>query len=144
MTMGLDPIDSHRPAGLSRRHFLRGLGASIALPAFTSLGAPRLLAGEPAASGAAGLAATASGAPLRAAFVYFPNGAIPASWWPGGEGADFQFKRTLEPLEPLRGMVQVLGGLDHKTAEGGRDGAGDHARGGGTFLTGVRLNKSAT
>src|SRR5262249_20693385 len=28
--------------------------------------------------------------------------------------------------------------------EGGADGAGDHARGGGTFLTGVRLKKSAT
>jgi hypothetical protein len=134
MTTGIDP------SGPSRRHFLRGLGASIALPAFASLGTPRLLA----ADGAGGLAVTPSGAPLRAAFVYFPTGAIPATWWPGGEGADFQFKRTLQPLEPLRGMVQVLGGLDHKTAEGGPDGAGDHARGNGTFLTGVRLNKSAT
>src|SRR5262249_9523356 len=34
--------------------------------------------------------------------------------------------------------------LNHRTAEGGPDGAGDHARGTGTFLTGVRLNKSAT
>jgi len=97
-----------------------------------------------AAEGAGGLATTASGAPLRAAFVYFPNGAIPASWWPGGQGADFQFQRTLQPLEPVKDLVQVLGGLDHRTAEGGADGAGDHARGNGTFLTGVRLNKSAT
>ena len=140
MTAGLDPSASRRPDGLSRRHFLRGLGASIALPAFASLGTTRLLA----ADGAGGLATTASGAPLRAAFVYFPNGAIPASWWPEGQGADFQFKRTLQPLEPLKGLVQVLGGLDHQTAEGGPDGAGDHARGNGTFLTGVRLNKSAT
>lgn len=126
--------------GMNRRLFLRGLGASIALPAFSSLGVTRLLADE--AAGAA--AVTASGAPLRSAFVYFPNGAIPASWWPGGEGADFQFKKTLEPLEPLRDFVQVLGGLDHETANGEADGAGDHARGGGTFLTGVRLKKSAT
>ena len=33
---------------------------------------------------------------------------------------------------------------NHKTADGGPDGAGDHARGNGTFLTGVRLKKSAT
>jgi hypothetical protein len=41
-------------------------------------------------------------------------------------------------------MVQVLGGLDHREAEPGPDGAGDHARGNGVFLTGVRLKKSAT
>ena len=125
--------------GLNRRHFLRGLGATIALPAFASFGVPRLVAAE-----GASLATTSTGAPLRAAFVYFPNGAIPSSWWPSGEGSDFQFKKTLQPLEPLKGLVQVLGGLNHKTADGGPDGAGDHARGGGTFLTGVRLKKSAT
>jgi hypothetical protein len=140
MTAGNDQSASRRPDGVNRRHFLRGLGATVALPAFASLGTPRLLAaGEPGA-----LATTASGTPLRAAFVYFPNGAIPASWWPTGEGADFQFKRTLEPLSPLKDQIQVLGGLNHRTAEGGPDGAGDHARGNGTFLTGVRLNKSAT
>jgi Protein of unknown function (DUF1552) len=140
MTARLDSTPSQRPAGPSRRLFLRGLGASIALPAFASMGNLRLHA----ADGTIGLAATPSGTPLRAAFVYFPNGAIPSSWWPDGEGTDFQFKRTLQPLEPQKGAIQVLGGLDHRTAEGGPDGAGDHARGNGTFLTGVRLNKSAT
>jgi len=47
-------------------------------------------------------------------------------------------------LERSKQFIQILGGLDHKTAEPGPDGAGDHARGNGTFLTGVRLNKSAT
>jgi hypothetical protein len=140
MTMGNNFADERRPDNLSRRYFLRGLGASIALPAFASLGVPRVLAWD----GTGGLAATATGAPLRSAFVYFPNGAIPASWWPTGEGTDFQFKKTLQPLEPLRNMVQIFNGLNHKTAEGGVDGAGDHARGNGTFLTGVRLKKSAT
>ena len=141
MNAELNPAHSRRRDGQSRRYFLRGLGASVALPAFASLGgAARLFASE----GAGALATTAGGMPLRSAFVYFPNGAIPASWWPDGEGADFQFKKTLQPLEPLKRMVQVLGGLDHKTAEGGPDGAGDHARGNGTFLTGVRLKKSAT
>jgi hypothetical protein len=140
MTRRFDHTTEHDPAGLSRRLFLRGLGASIALPAFASCGSSRGLA----ADGAAGLAATASGAPLRAAFVYFPNGAIPASWWPSGAGTDCQFKRTLQPLEPHKALVQILGGLNQKTADGEADGPGDHARGLGTFLTGVRLNKSAT
>ena len=126
--------------GTSRRHFLRGLGAAVALPAFSSLGLPRAMA---AREGAA-LATTATGAPLRTAFLYFPNGAIPEAWWPTGEGTSFQLNKTLEPLQPLRDKIQILGGLDHKTAEGGPDGPGDHARGNGTFLTGVRLRKSAT
>ena len=129
-------------AGLSRRHFLRGLGAAIALPAFESLRPLRLLA-EDAPAGAH-LATTSSGAPLRTAFVYFPNGSIPSAWWPKNEGADFEMSPTLEPLEPSRRFVQILGGLKHENAEPGPDGAGDHARGGGTFLTGVRLRKSAT
>src|SRR5438270_567927 len=80
--------------GLSRRRFLRGLGACVALPTFSSF-APKLLAAD--APGAAGLATTATGAPLRAAFIFFPNGAIPGTWWPKGEGSDFALSRTLQP-----------------------------------------------
>ncbi len=132
---------SPRRMTCNRRHFLRGLGTAVALPAFESLRPLGLFAAEPAA---ARLAVTASGAPLRAAFVFFPNGAIPAAWWPKGDGAEFEWSRTLQPLQPLKNSVQVLAGLDHVNAEPGPDGAGDHARGGGTFLTGVRLKKSAT
>src|SRR5579871_2084170 len=127
---------------LSRRHFLRGVGACVALPLFASLRPANLLAAG-AAPGAA-LGTTATGAPLRTAFVFFPNGAIPSAWWPTGEGPDFKFSRTLQPLEASRQFIQVFGGLNHRTAEPGPDGPGDHARGGGTFLTGVRLNKSDT
>lgn len=131
-----------QPPAVGRRQFLRGLGACLALPAFESLRPLGLMAAEVA--GAAKLATTSTGAPLRAAFVFFPNGAIPSAWWPEGEGKQFEFNATLKPLEPHRQHFQVLGGLDHKTAEGGADGGGDHARGNGTFLTGVRLKKSAT
>jgi hypothetical protein len=124
---------------LTRRHFLRGVGVGVALPLFESLGSGRLFAAPEAR-----LATTATGAPLRTAFVYFPNGAIPTAWWPTGDGTDFKLGRTLAPLEAFRKDLQVLGGLDHKTADPGPDGAGDHARGNGTFLTGVRLKKSAT
>ena len=132
-------IAAERHFAFSRRNFLRGLGACVALPAFESLGALKALAAP-----AAKLATTASGAPLRSAFLFFPNGAIPAAWWPKGEGKDFEISRTLKPLEPLRQHIQVIGGLDQKNAEGGPDGGGDHARGNGVFLTGVRLKKSAT
>ena len=138
--MNQSPSTANRRAALSRRLFLRGVGAAIALPAFESL-SPAALFGAEAATG---LATTASGAPLRTAFVFFPNGAIPDAWWPATASADFEFSRTLQPLASLKEFVQVMGGLDHKNAEAGPDGAGDHARGGGTFLTGVRLRKSAT
>src|SRR5262249_29720507 len=123
----MEPSMNDRPTSgpirPSRRQFLRGVGAAIALPALPSLGLPRLMA---ATGDHAPLATTASGAPLRAAFVYFPNGAIPTAWWPTGEGSNFQLGRTLQSLEPLKDVIQVLGGLDHRTAEPGKDGAGDH------------------
>ncbi|HEV3081188.1 MAG TPA: DUF1552 domain-containing protein [Gemmataceae bacterium] len=127
--------------GVSRRAFLRGVGACVALPLFESLRPTGLFAAELPPGN---LACTQTGAPLRTAFLYFPNGAIPAAWWPTGAGAEFQWSRTLKPLEKQKGHVQILAGLDDKPAEPGADGAGDHARGNGTFLTGVRLKKSAT
>ena len=132
---------AQRTAGLSRRHFLRGLGACLALPALESSHPFQLLAAETAARN---LAVTATGAPLRTAFLFFPNGAIPSAWWPEGEGSDFKLNPTLQPLEQSRKHIQVLGGLDHNCATAGPDGGGDHARGNGVFLTGVRLKKSAT
>src|SRR5712671_3503700 len=135
-----EQVAAQRFASLSRRRFLRGLGACMALPAFESLMPARALAAD-AAGGS--LAKTASGAPLRMAFVYFPNGAIQPNWWPKGEGKDFELARTMEPLAPVRHELQVLGGMDHVNATPGPDGAGDHARASGTFLTGVRVKKTA-
>src|SRR5690606_33929184 len=75
--------------------------------------------------------------------VYFPNGAIQDTWWPEGEGRDYTLKQTLQPLEKFRKKAQVISGLDHVNATAGPDGAGDHARANGTFLTGVRVKKTA-
>ena len=127
-------------AGVNRRQFLRGLGACVALPAFESLARPKLFA-ETAADR---LATTATGAPLRAAFLYFPNGAIPSAWWPKAQDPNFELSRTLQPLADNRQHLQILGGLDHLNATAGPDGGGDHARANGTFLTGVRVKKTAT
>jgi hypothetical protein len=130
------------PSPVNRRRFIRGLGACLALPALESfLPAGRALAAT--ASGRAAAATTATGAPLRMAFVYFPNGAIPDQWSPTGSGREFAFGNTLSPLESLKHRVQVISGLEHLNATAGADGAGDHARANGTFLTGVRVKKTA-
>ena len=132
---------AQRRASLSRRHFLRGVGACLALPALESFFPWKLVAAENAGGG---LALTASGAPLRSAFIFFPNGAIQPNWWPDTPGADFKFNSTLQPLADCRDYVRVLGGLDHLNAIGGVDGGGDHARGNAVFLTGMHIKKSAT
>jgi Protein of unknown function (DUF1552) len=142
VTDNFNQLVSQSPSGFSRRRFLRGVGACVSLPLFASLDPVRLWAGVP--GDASKLAVTATGAPLRSAFIFFPNGAIPAAWWPQGEEKEFKLGRTLAPLEKTKQHVQILNGLNHKSAEAGPDGGGDHARGNGTFLTGVRLNKSAT
>ena len=115
----------------------------MALPALESMQTTKVLAVNSSA-----LATTASGAPLRTAFIYFPNGAIPDAWWPNAAGdsdaKSYAMSPTLKPLESHRDSIQVLKGLDNLSANGGPDGGGDHARGNGTFLTGVRLKKSAS
>jgi len=107
--------------------------------------AAEVAAAAPAAGGALGAvtpATTATGAPLRSAFLYFPNGAIPAAWWPTGAGKDFALARTMEPLAKVKDKIQILQGLNDVSANGGPDGGGDHARANGTFLTGVRIKKT--
>jgi hypothetical protein len=133
-------LAEERHWSFTRRHFLKGLGACFALPALESI-APFGLSAQ--IKNASPLAAAPTGAPLRAAFVYFPNGAIQNTWWPDGEGKDFRLQKTMQPLEKVKHQIQVLGGMDHVNATPGPDGAGDHARASGTFLTGVRVKKTA-
>ncbi|MFO0907436.1 MAG: DUF1552 domain-containing protein [Isosphaeraceae bacterium] len=136
-------VDRTSPRGLSRRRFLRGTGALVGLPALESLRG--LTSPAHAAATRARLATSPTGAPIRMAYVYFPNGAIQPTWWPteGEKPGEFTLSRTLEPLAKVKGKVQVLGGLDHVNATAGPDGPGDHARASGTFLTGVRVRKTA-
>ncbi len=125
-------LAAERHASFSRRHFFRSVGACIALPAFASL-YPR----------GANASAANKIAPTRMAFVYVPNGAIPAAFWPAATGADFALSPTLAPLANVHKHLQVIGGLQDLSANAGPDGAGDHARASGTFLTGVRIKKTA-
>ena len=116
---------------LARRTFLRGMGAAVALPFLDAMG-PALAA--PSRQAAA--------APTRLAFVYVPNGIIMKDWTPAAEGAGFEFPRTLKPLEPFRDDMVVLSNLDHYNGQSLGDGAGDHARAGATWLTGVHPKKT--
>jgi hypothetical protein len=129
-----------RRPDLSRRRFLKGVGLCLGLPAMESLLPTPVRAATSAVAGAAP-ATTASGAPLRMAFMYFPNGARQDYWWPA-EGAAFELGRTMQPLNGLRDKIQVVGGLDLHEAEPGNDGGGDHARANATFLTGTRARKT--
>jgi len=132
--MKKSPIQNHGPLShVNRRRFLRGLGACIALPAFASLDPLRLLAAP----------ASPAKAPVRMAFLYVPNGIIPSAWWPEQTGSDFALPATLQPLEKMRDKFQLISGLQDLSANPGPDGAGDHARAGGTFLTGVRIKKTS-
>ena len=111
----------------------------MALPAFESMSPLNVFAAASNTASAAG-----QSAPVRMAFLYVPNGTIPSAWWPAGnDGKDFELSPTLQPLEKVRHQLQIIAGLDDRNAEPGPDGAGDHARAGGTFLTGVRVKKTA-
>jgi hypothetical protein len=122
----------------SRRRFLRGLGACVALPLLDSA-LPAGLRGA-TTPGAAG--STGTGDPLRMAFVYVPNGVNQQGWWPTGEGSAFELGGTMQPLLGLKEQLQVVGGLSIKNARAGNDGGGDHARANATFLTGVHIRKT--
>jgi len=85
---------------LSRRTILRGLGAGLALPLLDAM--------VPASTA---LAQTAAKPTLRFGTFYVPHGAMMFEWMPQGVGTDFEFSRTLKPLEPLRDYVNVLTGM---------------------------------
>jgi hypothetical protein len=110
----------------SRRTVLRGLGAAVALPWLEATATAR------------------APSPRRLAFVYVPNGKIMKSWTPSGEGRGFSLSSTLAPLADFRNQLLVISGLHHRNGEALGDGAGDHARASGSYLTGVHPHKSAT
>jgi len=84
-----------------------------------------------------------STAPVRMAFIFFPNGAIMPNWKPEGDGADWKLSRTLKPLERHKEKVTVFTGLTQHHGRANGDGAGDHARCASSFLTGAQPVKTA-
>ena len=115
---------------LPRRTFLRGIGATLALPLLDSM--------VPAMAAAPSIAS-----PTRLSFVYVPNGMIMDQWTPAAVGSHYQLTKILEPLAPFRDDMLVLSGLAHKTGRAlAGEGPGDHARASATFLTGVHPKRT--
>ena len=116
---------------LPRRTFLRGIGATVALPLLDAM--------VPAASA---MARTAANPVRRFTSIYIPNGAYHAMWTPEGEGTDFTFSPTLKPLEPFRDHVVVVSNLAHRNLESHGDGGGDHSRASAGWLSGVHAKRT--
>jgi hypothetical protein len=96
----------------SRRHFLRGMGVTLALPWMESLGgvtAPLL--------GQAPAVIKGNAPPLRLGIVFFSNGVEPAHWWAKGQGASMELGPGLLPMMPHRQDMVFLQGLYNKTAD---------------------------
>jgi hypothetical protein len=110
---------------IPRRTFLRGAGASLALP-FLDAMIPALAAGKPAQP------------PLRLGYIYLPIGRIMSNWTPATEGTDYELTPSLEPLARFRDQMLLLSGMDLKSAHLLPDErGGPHARPCAAFLTGV-------
>lgn len=106
---------------LNRRTFLRGMGATVALPLVDAM----LPAGT-------ALAATAARATPRMLFVYFPHGAIMSEWTPPASGRLVQLGRILQPLMPFRDRLTIVSGIENRHAYGPV-----HAITPGTWLSGT-------
>ena len=113
---------------IPRRAFLRGIGATLALP---------LLDGMVPAF--ATKLDTAANPPPRLSFVYTPNGMNMAEWSPAAEGAAYELSPTLEPLAAFRDQFLVLSGLNNNSGNAlpGEGESAPHERAGAVFLTGV-------
>jgi len=115
-----------------RRTLLRGVGAAMSLPLLDIMLPTRAQA-----------APNSTATPKRMAYVFFPNGAIMENWKPSGEGEDFEFSPTLKLLEKHRSDLTIFSGLTQHHGRANGDGAGDHARNAGSFLTGAQPRKTS-
>ena len=117
---------------LSRRTLLRGLGTTLALPLLDSM--------VPAFAAPAGSAAK----PVqRLGIVYVPNGIYMSNWTPAGNSPMLQASPMLEQLWAHRERMILISGLACQKADPlVGEGAGDHARAAGAFLTGVHPKKT--
>jgi len=106
---------------LPRRTFLRGFGATVALPLLDAMIPARTA-----------LAQTAAAPKPKMAFVYFPHGAVMDMWTPAGQGRDWEVTPLLEALAPFKRQLTIVSGLENRHANGPV-----HAITPGTWLSGV-------
>ncbi len=89
---------------LNRRHVLKGLGVSLALPLLDCM---RPL-----------LAADTATRPKRSVFIYLPNGVNTNDFEMPKAGKDYELSRILKPLEKHRASITPISGLYHPNAFG--------------------------
>src|SRR5438445_2738299 len=104
---------------LPRRTFLRGVGATLALPLLDAM-VPSMTA----------LAATPANPVRRLGFVYIPMGSNIAQWTPAGSGALGELSPILRSLTPFVDQLTVLTNLELKNAY-----PGTHATSNAAFLS---------
>ena len=105
---------------LPRRTFIRGIGATVALPFLDAM--------VPA------MRAQAKTAP-RFTAIYCGNGANMVDWTPATEGVGFAMSPSLTPLEPFRDRLAVFTGLDNFQATDQGDVGGQHPRAAPAFMS---------
>ena len=108
---------------MNRRHLLRGLGATVALPLLDAM-IPRKVSA----------AVAAAAKPRRSVFVYIPNGVNGMTWQIPKSGRDFEFSPSLKPLEKHRADLTVFSGLHHPNGIGQAHVCAD------TWLTGAKID----
>ncbi len=118
-------------AWISRRTILRGVGVGLALPWLEAM-EPLVRLGQ----------AAEKKAPVRAAWLYVPNGIHMKDWTPTEEGSNYTLMPILKPLEALRSDLLLLSNLTADKARPHGDGGGDHARAMSAFLTGCQPRKT--
>ena len=112
---------------LNRRTLLRGMGAAVALPFLDSM-LPAI--------------AKTTKPPVRMAFVYVPNGMDVRNWNLDYEGPLKALSPIMKPMEQHKDEITILGNLTHNGGRALLDGAGDHGRCCGSYLTGVQPKKT--
>jgi hypothetical protein len=90
---------------LHRRTFLRGVGATVALPLLESM--------LPAVGS---IARAAQLAPTRFTGIFIPHGAAPGYWVPSGE-RNFELPFIYKPLEKVRDQLVITSGLWASSAD---------------------------
>ena len=107
---------------LPRRTFLRGMGASVALPLLDAM-VPSMTA----------LARTPAEPVRRLGFVYMPMGCDLPRWTPTGEGPLTGLSPTLQSLAPVADRLTIISNLELKNAY-----PGTHATSNAAFLSAAR------
>src|SRR5205809_5959688 len=90
---------------LPRRTFLRGMGATLALPLLDAM-IPSMTA----------LAKTPADPVRRLGFVYMPMGSDISRWTPAGEGRGIELSPTLQSLAPVADQLTVFTNMELKNA----------------------------